>query len=621
MEIRRLLSLAAAATLVAACSTDDTQTPTAPAGGVTISCQLPATRVALAEGATPQAGLTAMWQQTDRLAVFCDGTPTTLAASNVSGHRADFTGALTPAPAQGATLHAIVMPEGEDYTAGAIDHSQQTGLIADLGRYDLLTGTATYTGPDITMNIAHRVAILRATIDLPAATDATEAMVTLYGTGVSASATYDGATGTLTPADGMVTIDQATVSGRQVTFYAALMAGTLTDIRADVVVGDDVYADLLVAPEATLQAGQLYTVGRTLQQPEDLTVWTTDAAWSHTYDISNYRLATVERAPAEESDWLTVTSDGNSVTVSATANTTGAPRQASITFGNGAGQTTVDVTQIEQTDFAGDWMMTCFKKFTSTGSATCGTTDATWASASTTPPNPTYDMTVYDGLDYQNEQELSIEYRAGTTVPNAYQGLGQALLSGRQANMRMEGLYENLTTELLGQVDHAARKATVDMLINSQSTATQQLATGCYAGQWAALMPEFYKSTAQTITSWGSNSTNYWDFHFATLGGYNYFWYTGQVSVAGHTTTVAWRANNTDHQLLKTSTAVPALTVAGLQVMRYTEDSMNASHMIRQKTQHKYSKQYDAAWAVTYQGDVVMRRTASGYKEITVAGK
>ena len=111
-----------------------------------------------------------------------------------------------------------------------------------------------------------------------------------------------------------------------------------------------------------------------------------------------------------------------------------------------------------------------------------------------------------------------------------------------------------------------------------------------------------------------------WSFQYATIGGCQYAWYIGKVSVAGHTTTVRWEANTSGMQRLKTQASNPSFYICGLQVMRYYNNSINKDTMIRQKA-GGYSSSNFGAYAVTYQGDIQMRRTADGYKEVVIGGQ
>lgn len=302
-----------------------------------------------------------------------------------------------------------------------------------------------------------------------------------------------------------------------------------------------------------------------------------------------------------------MTSDGTHVIVSATANTTGAPRQAKLIFGNGSQKTTIDLTQIEETDFAGVWDMTAFKTFYTKGSASTTNYDSKWSAAGTTPSDNRTDLKIVDGVNYNNKTELNLVNKTGKTV-TAYESLSQNSQKATN-NVSITGLFENLKTEALTKVDHSAKQATVGIFIDTHtSTKAQRLYTGQYAGEYAALMPEL-----STKINGG------WSFQYATIGGVQYTWYTGTVSVVGHTTTVRWNANTSGMHKLKTSDKTPSLYICGLQVMRYYNNSISSTSMIRQKP-GGYSASNFAAYAVTYQGDIVIKRTASGYKDVEIGG-
>ena len=58
-------------------------------------------------------------------------------------------------------------------------------------------------------------------------------------------------------------------------------------------------------------------------------------------------------------DWIHITTSGNTLTISVDANTTGAPRSGSILVEIGGLSDVISVTQIEVTDFLGEYTMTC----------------------------------------------------------------------------------------------------------------------------------------------------------------------------------------------------------------------------------------------------------------------
>ena len=620
--VRKLIFGAAVLVLTAACSSDEVSQWVNPAPGtLTVKAQVNdelQSRVSFTEQGEAQKGLKVSWQTQDVIKVFtADGTATgslQVSALSDDGHTASFTGSLEPTPTAETPIHACVSNTAATTTGSQVtfNWSSQTGKVESLGNYDILTASAQYNptaATSVAMTFHHAMAFLKAAIKLPAAAGTSTAKVTLSGDGLCNAVNWQGTSNTFgTPEEGSITLTDAKVDGNLVTCYVALYPGTISNVMATVEVSDRAYANLTVTDEATLTAGKLYTVGRNATTLEDLSVWISDAAWSHTYDVADYKITQITKEPAEGSDWLTVTSDGSKVVVSATANTTGAPRQCTLFFGNGY-STMVDVTQMEMKDLVGDWNLTTFKRFDATGSAALQRHDNKFGYVASTASSSVYDMTVHEGVDYGNNAEIYVEQATGTTA-TAYEGLTQKKQTATN-NLRLNGIYENMRTEALAKIDYTEMAATMSIFFDVRSTTTlQRLYTGPFAGQYVALMPELYQSSTDVISSWNSGS---FKLHFATIGGDQMFWYTGKIAVVGHTTTVRWEAHSGALQTLSTSTAYK---VVGLQVDRYFANVSNATNLIRQAD----NTTANAAYARVYQGDIVMRRTANGYQEIIGGG-
>lgn len=558
------------------------------------------------------------WESSDALfAVASSSSNTgsfTVSQIQSDAHKASFMGTFDTALAQSSEVNACVKTASSTVsgTDATFDWSAQTGVAADLGKYDILTGNGRYelseTSP-IRIHFNHHMSFLKATVTLPVAVAAHTATITLKGTGLPTSVVWNGSTNTFSDLKtGNITLTAAPVSGKEVSVYAALYPGTVKELCADVTVDGTTYSNLLVTHAATLEAGKLYTVSRNASSIEDIKLWIPDAAWSKVIDCRNYKIADVIKEPEEGSDWLNVSSDGTQVIISATANTTGAPRQAALSFANGSSTTKVDITQIEDKDFAGTWNMTAFKAFYTTGDATVTGTgtnihDNTWSAIGTTPGDGANDNIVKEGVDYGTKQELEIAYRSGgRNITGIYQA------GTHKQNLSMRGLYENLRTEGSAEVDYSGKSAHVYFFIdtNQKDSKNQRLYTGTYAGQYANLMPELYNTS----------TPRHWDFQYSWTGGTGYWWYRGDVTVVGHTTKVSWYANGTNHYQYLSG----KLRVTGLQVMRYTGTVPSANYFIREPESLGLPGANWGAYAITYQGDIVMKRTADGYKEITIGG-
>lgn len=624
MELKRLFFGAAIAALMAGCSSavdDPNVTPGTSNGKLTISAGIDgaaSTRLSFTEQGE-QPSIKVAWQNTDQLLVDYAANPeemTAFAIGKISadGHDAEFTGSFTTPPAQKTTVGVAVKSPAMEVNGALVkvDLSEQAGTIDELSKYDLVTGSCEYdpaASGAMQVRLHHKMTFIKGTVVLPFTPTTSAYALTLKADNMVNKYFYtcsDGSTSDIQ--EGAIKLTSARVDGNKLTFYAALTAGTKRNLRADVVSPTgQAYNDLLIANEVNLEAGKLYTVTRNNETLSDVSLWTSDAAWTKTYDAPGYKITTIERIPAEGSDWLSVTSDGTQVIVSATANTTGAPRQAKLIFGNGSQKTTIDLTQIEETDFAGVWDMTAFKTFYTKGSVSTTNYDSKWSAAGTTPSDGRTDLKIVDGVNYNNKTELNLVNKTGKTV-TAYESLSPNSQKATN-NVSITGLFENLKTEALTKVDHSAKQATMGIFIDTHtSTKAQRLYTGQYAGEYAALMPEL-----STKINGG------WSFQYATIGGVQYTWYTGTVSVVGHTTTVRWNANTSKMSMLRTSTSAPSLYICGLQVMRYYNNSISSTSMIRQKP-GGYSASNFAAYAVTYQGDIVIKRTASGYKDVEIGG-
>ncbi len=621
MELKKLFGSVAMAAIMAACSSNDVEQTSPTPGKITIHTSVTAaTRVGLSEqGEATSPGLKAVWQSTDQLVVDYASSDAvskfTIGTISADGHEAEFSGTLSPTPTQKVTVKAAAMTAAVQQNSHdvVVNLTSQTGQIDDLGKYDVLTGQGEYNpanASSIQMSMKHQVAFIRGTIVLPFTPTAETYALNLKGDNLVAKSTIslrddsktdDASTNT-------ISVTAAKVDGNKLTFYVAVLPQTLTNLRADVTgPSGEAYNDLLVTDNFTVEAGKLYTVTRNNETLEDVSLWTNNQAWSKTYNVANYKIASIERVPAEGSDWLTVTSDGSKVVVSATANSTGAPRQAKLVFSNGSQTTTVDVTQIDESDFAGNWNMVAYKAFYTTGTPTMSNYDSKWGAVGTTPGDGRTDMKVVDGVDYKNKTELTLTNTTGKTV-TAFDCKNYVSQTATN-NISIQGLFENMKVEALSKVDHTAQSATVSILFDTHSSSkAQRLYTGQYAGQYVCMMPEL---------STGINSG--WAFQYATIGGLNYAWYVGTVSVTGHTTTVRWDANTSSMQKLKTSTSAPKLYVCGLQIMRYYSPTISSTYMVRQKA-GGYSASNFGAYAVTYQGDIVVKRTASGYKDIEIGG-
>lgn len=134
----------------------------------------------------------------------------------------------------------------------------------------------------------------------------------------------------------------ATVANGIVSAAAAVWAADDLNSKIFVNIGEDTFiADF--KPAASIVAGKVYTVERTLAvSAKPVTMWANDDAASVDFKYSGGEDLT--------NDWLSCKAGK----ISWTANTTGAPRTAKLTFKNGS---SFEITQVNPTDLKGEWTL------------------------------------------------------------------------------------------------------------------------------------------------------------------------------------------------------------------------------------------------------------------------
>ena len=131
----------------------------------------------------------------------------------------------------------------------------------------------------------------------------------------------------------------ATVANGIVSASAAVWAGDDLNSQIGVTIGEDSYFAEF-KPAASIVAGKVYTVERTLAvSAKPVTMWANDDAASVDFKYSGGEDLT--------NDWLSCKAGK----ISWTANTTGAPRTAKLTFKNGS---SFELTQVNPTDLKGE---------------------------------------------------------------------------------------------------------------------------------------------------------------------------------------------------------------------------------------------------------------------------
>lgn len=277
-----------------------------------------------------------------------------------------------------------------------------------------------------------------------------------------------------------------------ITGYATIWAAdNLKNATLKVAYGEDTYNVTLNPTTETLEGGKAYTITRTLQiAPKPVTVMKNDDAGSMTFAYSGGEDVT--------NDWLSCTSG----VVSWTANTTGAPRTATLTFTNGA---TCTVTQVTPADFAGTYTFTT-KVFAGTGYYKARLDPSSWEVTMTALSGETA-LTDADGVEHTN-------------------------------NLSISGLYNNVTAKAVVEIDYDAQTCQFGFFFDGRDGNGQLVeSTNTDAnGKYATFVPSLATVTG---TNWGSP----WKFDATDLGDPDYAWSWWTVSEDFKTITYANNAS------------------------------------------------------------------------------
>lgn len=296
MKKTKMMILAAAALLTAACSSDeDAQQQTALSEGgwseyVTVTAGTPGNAGSSAGGPkrvkvnteNPQKSL---WETGDKLTIWTGETCSTAnmsesgftLTSGADTGTGKFSGRLTStsAPTSSTKLIAII-----DNGSDAIDASAGNSVSADLSEqqgatpataldYELFYATSTNGARSFTFT--HKMALIKWTIKVNAASDGDQCNIVLSGTGLKNSATLDPATGTLTvgSTDGTITLKDVTLTSAASTeLYVVLPPCTVSSgIKATLTMtsgskeGGIAIGSLGDGSSITVTANNYYTAG------------------------------------------------------------------------------------------------------------------------------------------------------------------------------------------------------------------------------------------------------------------------------------------------------------------------------------------------------------------------
>ena len=368
---KRIFAIIALAATLAGCSKEVSENPSPVVEGqklvITATVGEPATRLGYTEN--DKNGFTAKFTSSEKISLYFLKADNTVALSRTlsvdsysiseDGKSAKFETTDLTIPSDAVKLAAYLYSgSGSTYTDEKVtdDLSTQANLNAAQSHHILYAAANTSdikTGEDgvavANLKFAYKTALLRFTLTLPEGVKATlddKTKVTLSTPDNSVHNALDIVWGELAESSVKGDIvayptDTVKVGNVAVVYACVWAADNFKDSKIAVAQGDDTYSVNLELKKETLEAGKVYDVKRTLTAaPVPVAMWTNDEAGSADFKYSGGEDLT--------NDWLSCKSGK----VSWSANTTGAPRSAKLTFKNGA---TFELCQVEAKDLAGNY--------------------------------------------------------------------------------------------------------------------------------------------------------------------------------------------------------------------------------------------------------------------------
>lgn len=590
---KKIFALIAFAAAFVGCSKEASETPSPALEGqkfvITASVGDPVTRLGYTEN--DQNGFTAKFTSSEKISLYFLKADNSVALSRVlsingysisdDGRTAKFETTDLTIPTDAVKLAAYLYSgTGSTYTdeKATTDLSLQANLGAAQSHHILY---ATSNVADIktdangvavaNLKFAYKTALLRFTLTFPEDVKVTmdkNTVITLNNTGNTVHNALDIVWGELaeTSAKGDIVFYPTDTLGKKnvaVAYACVWAADNFKDSKISVAQGADTYSVALELKKETLEAGKVYDVTRTITNVvKPVTMWTNDEAGSVEFKYSGGEDLT--------SDWLSC-KEGK---VSWTANTTGALRNAKLTFKNGS---SFEMWQADPKDlvatFAGAYTLTGdVRTPTKGGAATQATTDnqagVKYGTLGGVTKGSWYDQAwIADGKG--DSIDITLEAAEGEHV------------------MCAKGIYENLVMPVDLLIDYEKQTFGMNFVIENKA---YLITSGMYKdlGQYAAFATELME---------GSN----WCLGFGNGGAFNYY---GSVDLSTGNIVVKFAKG-------QKCTAFNTYNVVGILVNRYASESTAGTALIRsQKSAYaaKNLKLSGAAYARVIQNDFTITK-------------
>lgn len=262
----------------------------------------------------------------------------------------------------------------------------------------------------------------------------------------------------------------ATVANGMVSAAAAVWAADDLNSKILVNIGEDTFiADF--EPAASIVAGKVYTVERTLAKVSMASQWISDEAGSVDFP---------DGGSAAVTEGFLSYADGK---ISWTKNETGKPRSAKIVFANGS---TFEALQIGPADFKGAWTFTT-KVFAQAGSFVPAKDPYTFGDVTLGEPRNTEALVAPDGKTYTN-------------------------------NIGVKGLFFDTVLDACLDIDYEAKTLRMGLFLDTRDGIGQQV-----NGKYATYFPGLATKSA---TAWGKP----WLYTETELGDPDYVWMWFKIS-------------------------------------------------------------------------------------------
>lgn len=590
---KKIFALIAFAAAFVGCSKEASETPSPALEGqkfvITASVGDPVTRLGYTEN--DQNGFTAKFTSSEKISLYFLKADNSVALSRVlsingysisdDGRTAKFETTDLTIPTDAVKLAAYLYSgTGSTYTdeKATTDLSLQANLGAAQSHHILY---ATSNVADIktdangvavaNLKFAYKTALLRFKLTFPEDVKVTmdkNTVITLNNAGNTVHNALDIVWGELaeTSAKGDIVFYPTDTLGKKnvaVAYACVWAADNFKDSKISVAQGADTYSVALELKKETLEAGKVYDVTRTITNVvKPVTMWTNDEAGSVEFKYSGGEDLT--------SDWLSC-KEGK---VSWTANTTGALRNAKLTFKNGS---SFEMWQANPKDlvatFVGAYTLTGdVRTPTKGGAATKATTDnqagVKYGTLGGVTKGSWYDQAwIADGKG--DSIDITLEAAEGEHV------------------MCAKGIYENLVMPVDLLIDYEKQTFGMNFVIENKA---YLITSGMYKdlGQYAAFATELME---------GSN----WCLGFGNGGAFNYY---GSVDLSSGNIVVKFAKG-------QKCAAFKQYDVVGILVNRYASESTAGTALIRsQKSAYAFKnlKLSGAAYARVIQNDFTITK-------------